>query len=714
MQNSSLQKRIELNEAETFESIRTYFKEDTEFTFLLKPLLDALGWPGHHRHLVETLPHFNDHLDITNFMNVMAKLNYKNYSIKGKLSEINESVLPCLFVPHQEDAFVIVSKKQARLSVWSSAKQEKIEIPQSNLEGTIYIFKQNDDTNDKVSKNWFLDILSRYRLLFYQICVVSMLLNLFLLAAPIFIMSAYDKVIPSGSQDMIFYFMLGAGIFLVGAIILQSMRAHMIAYIAARLDITIGETIFEHLMYLAPSYTESASVGSQIARIKDFDMVREFISSPFVTTLFELPFTIVALIVIALLAGEIVFIPIIMMLIFLGFFVLTYPLVNRVNQLGSIANSEKETFKIETLTNLRAVKAVSSEHIWQKRFKEKSSRATYCDFRSTFLSFILDSISDAIVMISGLVVIYVGVQQVIANEMTAGTLIAIMMLVWRTLSPIKTFFSMLPKLNQINSSLNQINRLIKIKVERDPNKVIMPIQPNLGKVDFQRVSFRYRSDLPPALLGATISIQPGELTCVIGKNGSGKSTLCKLITQMYIPQGGVILLDNTNIKQIDPIELRHAIAYLPQNTNLFFGTISQNLKFSKITASDEEMIQACKMAGVYEDVIKLPLGFDTHIDDCSKDLYSACFKQKIALARTYLKASPIMVLDEPTNHFNYRDDEQFVKTINELKGKVSILLITHRPAHMRLADKIFYFDQGYMVLQGRPADVLPKLPLDLL
>tara|TARA_R110002110_G_scaffold415836_1_gene657253 strand:+ start:13662 stop:15812 length:2151 start_codon:yes stop_codon:yes gene_type:complete len=716
MQHSNIHFKKDLNNQETYESLKTFFKEDSEFLYLLKPLLKALGWPGHHRHLIETLPHFHDALDLTDFRNVFAKLNYTSYSIKGELSDIEQGILPCLFIPNDEPSYIITAKTKDSFIIHHSEQKEKTEIPNHlKSEGTIFVFKEAGANNiNTKTKNWFLETLSHYKSLFYQIAIISMILNLFLLATPIFIMTAYDKIIPTGSQSMIFHFMTGAVIFLLGGMALQSMRARIIAHIGARLDTTIGDTIFEHLLYLPPSFTESASVGAQISRIKDFDSVRDFVTSPFIPSLFELPFTIIALVIIGSLSGMLVFVPIIMILIFIGLFYTSHSLVNKISKQSSDDNVVKETFEIEALSHLREVKSLCCEKIWVNRFKEISSRATFSEFKSSFITFILDTVSDSIVILSGLTVVAIGVQLVINEDMSAGALIAVMMLVWRTLSPIKLFFSMLPRLDKINTSIQQINRLMKIKVERDPHKLIAPIQAKEGKIDLARVSFRYKNNLPPALLGVTLSIEPGEIVCIIGKNGSGKSTLCKLLTQMYLPQGGAIFLDNSNIRQLDPIELRHAIAYLPQKSSLFFGTILQNLKFSNITATEAEINLACKKAGVYKNIMDLPLGFDTHIDDCSSDLYSATFKQKIALARTYLKASPIMVLDEPTSHLNNIDDKLFMQTINDLKGKVSTILITHRPAHMRMADKIFYFEQGQIALQGRPEDILPKISFESL
>jgi len=715
MYRNNINFKNDLTDLETYESLKNIFKEDTEFLYLLKPLLNALGWPGHHRHLIEALPHFADSLDLTSFRNILAKLNYTSYAVEGKLSDIEKSILPCLFIPNTEPAFIITAKHHDEFIIHHGEHKAVTKQTRTDLEGIFYIFQENKITNiHSATNNWFLKTLSRYKVLIYQIFILSTILNIFLLATPLFIMAAYDKVIPTGSHSMIFHFMLGAVIFLLGSLALQSMRAKIIGYIGARLDTTIGGAIFEHLLYLPPSFTESASIGAQISRIKEFDTVRDFVTSPFVSTLFELPFTIIALIVIGHLSGSLVFVPITMILIFITLFFIFSPIIANATKQSAKNNTDKEAFEIESLSNLREIKSLACEKKWIARYKEISSRSSFSDFKSSILTSTLNIIADSVVMLSGLLVIMIGVKLVINEEITAGALIAIMMLIWRTLSPIKSFFSILPKFGQIHNSIKQINRLMNIKVEHPPQKIIAPIQPKMGKIDFSHVSFRYRNDLPPAILGVNLNLEPGKLICVVGKNGSGKSTFCKLITQMYQPQSGAIYLDDSNIRQLNPIELRHAIAYLPQSSKLFYGTIAQNLKFSNITATEEDMKKACKMAGIYEDIIKLPLGFDTQVTDSSNNLYSATFKQKIALARTYLKSSTIMILDEPTSHFDNSDDLLFMETIFSLKGQVCTILVTHRPTHMKIADKIIYFDQGQVALQGRPEDVLPKISFDLL
>jgi len=316
------------------------------------------------------------------------------------------------------------------------------------------------------------------------------------------------------------------------------------------------------------------------------------------------------------------------------------------------------------------------------------------------------------VLAAGLATVAVGVLQVLNDAMSIGGLIASMMLVWRILAPLQALYLTMTRLEQVRSSVNQINNLMRLAPERDPDKIINPITRFQGQVTFSRVSFRYTNDADPAVIGASFTVEPGEVCVIVGPNASGKSTILKLLTRLYQPQAGSISIDGHDIRQLDPIELRHAIGYVPQECRLFHGNISQNLRLANPVATDDELRWACEKAGVLEQILGLPDGFDTRLGDSRSDQISASLTQALSLARAYVKRSPIILFDEPVSGLDFERDQQFTRVVEEMRGETTVFLISHRPSHFRLADKILVFEKGYLRLAGPADEVRPQIDME--
>ncbi len=467
-------------------------------------------------------------------------------------------------------------------------------------------------------------------------------------------------------------------------------------------------------MATTTSFTERATIGAQVARIKDFESVREFFTGPLATVFMELPFALFYFAVIALLGGVIALVPVIATILFLIGGYLVMPVVRKNVSIASRAGSRRQEFMVEALSKMRAVKLAAAEHTWVKRYREMSARAAYGGFKNGLFAAGIGTLSNILIITSGLATISVGVLGVIAGDLTIGGLIAAMMLVWRVLSPLQTGFTMIQRVEQVRGSIRQIDGLMAIKPERDPKAIVQPLKNVKGRVVFSRVSLRYSNEADPALVGVSFEVEPGEVVAVTGRNGSGKSTILKLLLGLYAPQAGSIKVDAADIRQIDPIELRHMISYTPQVCNLFFGSIAQNLRLANPTATDADIRWACDQADVWEEVAALPRGLETRIGEGAADHLPTSFIQKLSLARGYLKRSPIMLFDEPVNGLDFEGDRTFMQAVETFRGQSTIFMVTHRPSHLRIADRILVFDGGYLRLAGPAEEVRARIPPDLL
>jgi len=692
--------------------VKSYFLSHDELVNLVEPLVLALEWQGDYRQLVEALPHFSEGLDLTGFLNIMATIDYDSEKTHTSLNHIPYDYLPCLFIPDEGTAVVIKNSGEESYTIVDGETGEEREILKDDTKGTLYHFSRFDvDKAIVIKKSESLkEMFFRFRPLFTQILILTFLYNIFIATVPIYIMLVYDRVIPTESISLAFSFLIGILIFLFSSQLLAYARTKIIAYIGARLDKTIGESIIYHLLYLSPTYTESNTAGAQIARIRSFDNIRDFFTGQIALMVCEFPFAIIFLAIIFWLGGWLGFVPIILAMVFYGIYHIANPVVTRYIRIQSQQNVLKQTFLLESFQRQRDLKETGRTQQWDDKYDEMLVKLSKNGFDNAFYNSVLGVVSEAFMMLAALAMLVMGALTSMYEELSLGMLIAIMMLTWKVLNPLKSFFASLPKIEQISNSIAQVNKLFSIPIERGKDRDIVPTELRQSKIEFNRVTFKYKPELPPSILGVSFIIKPGELVCVTGKNSSGKSTLLRLILGLYKPQAGNILINDMNIQQFDPIELRHTIAYLPQNIQLFFGSIKQNIQLGNLVATEAEVQTAAMLAGVHEDIMRLSDQYNTKLGDHMSSEYSSTFLQKIILARTYVKKSSIMLFDEPANGFDDETDKSFVEVINYLRKESTIVWVTHRPSHLKVADKILYLEKGEVALYGKAAKGLERLP----
>ena len=695
----------------------------TDLSNCLLPLLNSLNWRGDKRHVAEALPHFTNALDVTAFRNVMATLHYQSRPLKLDLTRIDRRLFPCLFLPETGDAMVLLGYEADGLRVFDGGSNEERVLPRGKAKGTAYFFSEIDldDLQSSQGKvGWFRAVSDRFRSLVYQTLGITFVLNILALVTPLFVMAVYDKVVATKSLPTLAFFAFGVGIAIVCDLILRMIRSKIMAFIGARLDNIVGIAIFHKILFLPPAFTERATIGAQVARIKDFETIRDFFTGPMALVMFELPFVLIFIITIAALGGPVAFVPVIMIACFLIVGLVIMPLLRNSVSRAARASSKKQELIVETLSGMRAVKYCGAEQRWMERFREYSASAALDSFYTAQLSAAMQTISHVLMISAGLGTIIFGVFRVLNGDMTVGGLVASMILVWRVLAPLQTGFISLTRVTQVKSSITQINGLMNIKGERDQHALVTPIKQMEGFVTFARVSIRYSPDSDPALVGVSFDIEPGEVLCVVGGNGSGKSTVLKLLAGMYAPQAGSIRVDNMDIRQMDTVELRHAVGYVPQTIQFFYGTIAQNLRLADPTSTETDLYEACEKAEVLDDVLALKQGsgkwvregFDVRIGDSASSQMPTSLLQRLNLARGYLKKSPIMLFDEPGNGLDYAGDQAFMRAVDGMRGETTVLMVTHRPSHMKLADKILWLEYGNVRAFGPSAEVLAQMPKD--
>ncbi len=687
------------------------------FAACLIPLLEALRWRGDPRRIAEALPHFAATLDLTDLRNALANLGYRTRQIRGRIDHLDERLLPCIYVTDHGDVLVALEVSDGALTAFDGSRREVRSIRERLGAGTAYVIErleQDEQSADRSQSNWFTGFARRFRALFIRMLGVALVTNITSLVTPLFVMAVYDHVIGSRSASTLGYLILGVSVVLLCEFCLRTLRARSVAYVGARMDYLLGTASFRQILHLAPALTESAPIGGQIARMREFESLRGFFTSPLAAVILDLPFVVITLGVIAMLAGPLVLVPLSTIGLFAIIGVLLVPPLQRRVKSAGAARSARHAFLLETLSKMRAIKQIGGEKQWCQRFRTISADATMREFDSRLLHSMLQTLTHVIMVAAGIATLAGGALMVMEDTMTSGALIATMVLVWRVLSPLQLLFNAFTQVEQVRSGIQRLNQLMRFKTEGGRRVDSVERKVFKGRVTFSRVTLRYPQSYEPALVGVSFEISPGDVVAVTGSNGAGKSSVLKLVAGLYTPQIGAVAIDGIDLRQLDPLELRRTVAYLPQNCHEFFGTLAQNLRLAKPTASDEELEIACRMAAVLDDIAALPNGFETRITEHSINHLPAGFQQRLVLARTYLRHSPIMLLDVPTTGLDAEGDKAFMEAIRHFRGKSTVIMVTHRPSHIQIANQVLFFREGQLELAGEPAEVMPKIPRELL
>lgn len=689
------------------DTINTNFKQLTDFSECLALLLRVINSPYSARDVAESLPYYAPSLDLTGIQNAMATLGYQVSEVPCMLSEVDQRAFPCLFVPAEGAAFVVLGRIGQQLRVGDSTDGEARLISDLAIPGIAYFFQQFEKSAVK-KKSWVSQTLYRFAGLIGQGSMASLISGVILMGSSLFLMAAYSVVIPSGAKATLFYLTIGA----ITAVILSyyfiRQRADILSFISGRIEYLFGTAVLQHVLALPPSFSERASVGAQSARLQIFQGIRDAFTGPLASTMLELPATLVLLIGLSIINPIALVLFVIMVAVYgLLFLVFLKRTNDRVSDLGR-ASSKRTEFLIEMIAKMRNVRESGAQYMWLERMREVSANAAMCSFQAERLSSMLVGISYFVMMVSALGIVAFTTPAVFDQKLSSGALIASMLLMWRVLTPLQTLFTNMTRIERIRSAARQIDSLMQIQTERPEEMSASPVSRNLdGRIEFARVSFRYSMHTDPALIGVEFKVQAGDSVAITGANGSGKSTLLKLLMGMYVPQAGSILIDGVDIRQLDPLELRRVIGYAPQDTQFFRATIAQNLRLARPDATDDDIYQVLDMAGALPAVMALPNGINYRFGDNTNELPST-LKQKLLLARTYITRAPIMIFDEPGSGLDAEGDHKFVETLKSLKGKTTVLFISHRPSHIRLADTLLVFDKGYLRAAGPPNELLKQ------
>ena len=556
-------------------------------------------------------------------------------------------------------------------------------------------------------RNWFWGTLFRSWRIYRDVLLASLMINLFGLTGPFFTMIVYDRVIPNLAFETLWVLALGSGTVYGFSLVLRGLRGYFVDEAGKKANLRISAALLEKVLGLRLE-VRPKSIGGFSKNLQQFEAVRDFITSFSITALIDLPFMLLGLAAIWYLGGSIVYIHLTAILI-MGLFALAVqaPLKKAVER-SFAASAQKNAILVEGLSGIETIKMLRAESQIQRAWEEAVSYIATWSSRSRLFSTSVTHFSDFIMNLTVVGVLIAGVYRISEGQLSQGGIIALMILSRQAIAPMSQVVSLATRFHRAKAALGTLDAIMELPVERPADKSFLHRSECRGRLGFAQVDFQYPGQSGLALRQITLTIEPGEKVAIIGPIGSGKTTLGKLLLGLYEPTGGMVCLDDTDIRQIDPAELRRFIGYVPQDITLFRGTIRENIILGSPEVEDERILRAAELAGVSQFAGKHPKGFDMEIGEQGRGL-SGGQRQSVAMARALLHDPPILILDEPSSSMDNRTETRMKTNLKNLLAGKTLVLITHRGSLLDLVERIIIIDNGAVVADGPRDQVLSAM-----
>jgi ATP-binding cassette subfamily C protein LapB len=656
------------------------------------------------------------------FSRVASRAGFASRLIHRDLDKLSRLLLPCILVLRNGNACILesIDRKNRRAKVIFpevGEGEEWLELSQLKQEylGYAFLLKkelQQDTAPQKTSSkdstgHWFWGTLAKSRDIFASVLLSSILINLFILATPMFTMNVYDKVVPNDAIETLWVLAAGIVTVYIFDTLLRFVRTYLLEIAGKKSDIIMSSIIFSHVLNLKMDQWPP-SIGAFASQLREFESIRNFFTASTIATLVDLPFAIIFLLAIYYIGGPMIAVPLIIIaLLMLYSFILIRPLKASVEATFE-ASANKNAHLIETLRTIKTVKALGTSNYAQWVWEESSGTIANRSMRARILSSSISVVTNLMVQFNTIGLIVFGIYRISDLELSLGGLIAIVMLASRAISPMGQIAALITSFEQTRTAFRSLDELMQKAIERPEGKSYVRRPGFEGAIQFRELDFSYPEAQKKSLSSINLKIKPGEHVGIIGKVGSGKSTLMKLIIGLYQSSAGSIAIDNIDINQIDPADLRKNIGYLSQDIELLRGTIRENIAYKDLHVNDEKLIQAAAVSGVDLFVNQLSQGFDTQVGEDGGFL-SGGQRQSIALGRAVLLNEPILILDEPTNSLDNTTESIVKKRLLEYTRDKTLLLVTHKAPMLDLVERLIVMDDGRIIMDGPKEEVLNAL-----
>ena len=660
-------------------------------------------------------------MDLEAFLKSSDRVGLISKVAQRKVEEISQLALPCLLILDKGRACVLldidISNDKVKVFIPGLGGETVLSIDRLKQEytGNLILIKNDykfkNQVHTKINldnpNQWFIGAMKRNKHIYKRVLIAAIVINLFVIAVPLFTMNVYDRVLPNNALDTLWVLAIGVFLVLGFDFLLKLIRSHYIGLANKRADIIMSNKIFDQLLNIKLDQ-KPPSTGMFLSRLQSFESVREFFTTATIAAIVDLPFVFIFITIIFFIAGPIGWIGIATIIVTFAFSFYMQRPIKEITEKSAKEDQIKLTALNESVAGLEIIKSVRGQNRMKTQFETALNQTAYYNEKSQHLSQSVTYFTAFISQLSSICIVILGVYLASTGDITMGAIIAGMMLNGRVIQPISQLTSMIIRYDRTMLSLNNIDEIMAMEVEKSGDKNYLSRPELNGDIVFKDVTFAYNEQNHNALEKVSLSIKKGEKVAILGKIGSGKTTLAKLIMNLYSPTKGSVLVDGSDVRQIDPVDLRRSVGYVPQEPFLFLGTIKDNITIGQNFASDEDIIEASRIAGLDKFLGKHEAGFDLMVGERGDGL-SGGERQSVTLARAIITKPNFLLFDEPTNSMDTQTEHAFIKNMQRVTADKTVIIATHKMSILKLVERVIVLHDGKIIADGPKEEVLESL-----
>ncbi|MDF0578240.1 type I secretion system permease/ATPase [Bradyrhizobium yuanmingense] len=643
----------------------------------------------------------------------------RELGLKARVVRTNWSKLPALPMPAlailRGDQFLIFGKAtDERVIALEPGRPQPVAISRMELEavwdGAVILMTRRASLSDLARRfdiTWFLGAIRKYRRLLLEVLAASFCLQLFALISPLIFQVVIDKVLVHRSMSTLDVLAIGLVATAVFETILGILRTYLFSHTTNRIDVELGARLFRHLLALPIGYFQARRVGDSVARVRELENIRNFLTSSALTLVIDLSFSVVFIAVLFFYSPTLTWIVLASLPIYVAISAGATPLFQQRLDEKFQLGAENQAFLVESVTAMETLKAMAVEPQMQRRWEQQLAGYVTASFRVISLA---NASSQSVQLVNKLVavaILYFGARFVMAGDLTVGELVAFNLISGRISAPVLRVAQTWQDFHQARLSIARLGDILNTEPEPVYSPGKMSLATIRGEISFEHVTFRYRIDGPEILRDVQLHVPAKQVIGIVGSSGSGKSTLAKLVQRLYVPERGRVLVDGIDVTQVDPAWLRRQIGVVLQDSVLFNCSIRDNIAFADPGTSTERVVEAATMAGAHNFILQLPNGYDTIVGERGSSL-SGGQRQRIAIARALVTDPRILIFDEATSALDYESEHIVQQNMAKIVQGRTVLIIAHRLSALRMADRIITIEEGRLVEDGSHQELIKR------
>lgn len=636
------------------------------------------------------------------------KLGLQAKKVRVQAERLDKTPLPAMAVGRGEDGapefFIVARADSERVLIQSprAGRPENLALVEldGRWQGELILFTSRASLAGELARfdfSWFIPAIVKYRKLLGQVLLASLVLQFFALITPLFFQVVMDKVLVHrgfSTLDVVAIALVAVTCFEVG---LTTLRSYVFSHTTSRIDVELGARLFRHLLALPLAYFQSRRVGDSVARVRELENIRSFLTGNAITLVLDLLFSVVFIAVMLSYSLWLTLIVVVSLPLYVILSALFTPVLRaRLNEKFN-RGAENQAFLVESISGIGTVKAMAVEPHWTRKWDNQLAAYVASSFRTSTISSIAGGGVNLVSKLGTVATMYVGARLVIDGKLSVGQLIAFNMLAGQVSQPVMRLAQLWTDFQQTGISVQRLGDILNARTEIAGNKSALP--PLMGRISLEDVVFRYRPDGPEVLKKVSLEIAAGEVVGIVGRSGSGKSTLTKLVQRLYVPESGRVTVDGIDLALADSSSLRRQIGVVLQENVLFSRSIRDNIALADPGASLEAVMAVAKLAGAHEFILDLPEGYDTMVGEQGSSL-SGGQRQRIAVARALMTNPRVLIFDEATSALDYESERIIQDNMKDICRGRTVIIIAHRLSAVRDANRIIVMERGQIVEAG--------------